>query len=127
MTTRNRETDAGSAGSPPVFDRAHLARYTLADEAFEREVISLFLTQLTTIIAMIEKAETAAEWRLWTHTLKGSAAAVGAMRLHAVALTLETAPFDPNRGDPRPSLAPLAEAVAELRQHLARLFPLLAA
>lgn len=127
MTSRKTKPERADERQAPVFDRAHLAHYTMNDEILEREVVGLFLTQLNVTIDMIETAGTAAEWRLWTHTLKGAAAAIGAFRLQSVALALENAAFDPDQGDPRPQLDPLAEAVAELRQHLAETFPPLAA
>ena len=47
----------------------------------EAEVVGLFLGQLPATLALIEAAETAADWKLATHTLKGSAASIGARRL----------------------------------------------
>ena len=127
MTDRKTKPEPDVEGEIQVFDRAHLAHYTLNDEALEREILGLFLTQLDATVEMIGNAATAAEWRLWTHTLKGAAAAIGAWRLRSVALMLENAAFDPLNGDPPPPLTPLDEAVAELRRRIATDFPQLAA
>ena len=72
------------ATTDEVFDRAHLGRYTMNDEGLEHEILSLFLTQLKATVEMIETANSAAEWKLWTHTLKGAAAAIGHAMLPGV-------------------------------------------
>ena len=74
---------------PEVFDRAHLARYTMDSAELEREILDLFLLQLPETLAMIATAATAADWKLATHSLKGSAAAVGARRIGRIAAELE--------------------------------------
>ena len=71
------------------FDQPHLARYTLGNPDLEKEIIGLFLQQLPSIVVMLEEAETAAQWKMAAHTLKGSAAAVGATAIHASAVELE--------------------------------------
>jgi HPt (histidine-containing phosphotransfer) domain-containing protein len=68
-----------------ALDLAHLARYTLGDQALEAEVLSLFLDQLPVTFSGLRSARTAREWHLATHTLKGSATAVGAWRLAELA------------------------------------------
>lgn len=113
--------------SDQVFDRAHLARYTMNDAGLEREVIGLFLTQLDATADMIEQAATAADWRLWTHTLKGAAAAVGAWRLHSQAIALEALAFDREPEMRASQLRVLAASVAEFRTHIASAYPQLAA
>jgi HPt (histidine-containing phosphotransfer) domain-containing protein len=73
----------------PVFDQPHLAHYTMHNADLEREIIGLFLAQLPDLFA---KLRDGVEWTLYTHTLKGSARAVGAMQIADVASLLETAP-----------------------------------
>lgn len=83
-----REDEAGStrpggAGEPagdPV-DLAHLARYTLGDQALEREVLELFCSQSLTYLDRLRNAETEKDWSDTAHSLKGSARAVGAWRV----------------------------------------------
>ncbi len=89
MAMQAPRTESRLGVAPEVFDRAHLARYTMNSADLEREIIGLFLMQLPATIAMIEEAKSAAEWRLATHTLKGSAMAVGARRLIRIAAQLE--------------------------------------
>ena len=77
-------SDAGA-----TFDRPHLIRYTLDNAELEREIIGLFVGQLPSIVAMLEQANSPDAWKMATHTLKGSAAAVGAWGIHASAVYLE--------------------------------------
>lgn len=65
----------------PVFDRSILMRQAMNDEALADEVLGLFLQQLADL--------TAKDWekldlRFEMHTLKGSAAAMGALELEAI-------------------------------------------
>ena len=76
-----------------ILDRGHLARYTMENPDLEREIIELFLSQLSATLAMLKEARKAADWKLATHTLKGSAAAVGAGEINRLALALEASPF----------------------------------
>lgn len=68
----------------PIFDLAQLRRYTLGDEALEREILGLFKEQAIVSLANLQASNgsnDAAGWRLAAHTLKGSARGVGAFRL----------------------------------------------
>jgi HPt (histidine-containing phosphotransfer) domain-containing protein len=71
---------ATRAGGP--VDLVHLRRFTLGNQALEREVLQLFADQAPVILRRMELARTDKAWRDAAHTLKGSAGAVGA---HAVA------------------------------------------
>jgi HPt (histidine-containing phosphotransfer) domain-containing protein len=82
-------------GQAEVFDRALLARYTLDSQELEREIVDLFLMQLPETVAMMTPQADAGQWRFAAHALKGSAAAVGALRLVALARDLEAAAPDP--------------------------------
>ena len=94
MAARQMQSTAPSGEVPEVFDRAHLSHYTMENADLEREILDLFLTQLPLTIAMIEAAQSLADWKLHTHTLKGSAAAIGARRLQSIAVDLEELGFD---------------------------------
>jgi HPt (histidine-containing phosphotransfer) domain-containing protein len=83
------ENSAPEAAAEAIFDRPHLARYTMDNPELEKEIIGLFLQQLPSIITMLAEAESAAAWKMAAHTLKGSAAAVGATAIHACAVDLE--------------------------------------
>ena len=115
------------ATTDEVFDRAHLGRYTMNDEGLEHEILSLFLTQLKATVEMIETANSAAEWKLWTHTLKGAAAAVGAWQLQSIAVALESLPFESGAEIRIRRLENLAGAANEFRQRIIRDYPQLAA
>lgn len=108
---------------PEVFDQAHLARYTMNSADLEREIIGLFLVQLPDTLAMIETADTAADWRLATHTLKGSAMAVGARRLITVAAELEQVAFEDDAYVKVKLMDALHDAVEAFRDAVRRTYP----
>lgn len=76
-----------------VFDRDHLLHYAMRDERLAAEVVNLFLIQLPAMLRGLEAAATAADWAFATHTLKGSASAVGATRLQRLAAEMEAMSF----------------------------------
>jgi HPt (histidine-containing phosphotransfer) domain-containing protein len=116
---RKAETEA--VADPLVFDRVHLARYTMDSVDLEREIIQLFLAQLPETLAMIGAAVEAAEWKLATHSLKGSAAAVGAHRINQLAEALEQ--FGARATPERDALLrDLGHAVNEFRNLVARIY-----
>jgi len=62
-------------------DRAYLARFTLGNAALEREVLGLFADQVPLYLQALRAASARKAWREASHTIKGSASAVGAWRL----------------------------------------------
>jgi HPt (histidine-containing phosphotransfer) domain-containing protein len=74
---------------PSVFDVEHLRRYTLHQAGLELELIGLFQQQLPDFLAQISVATSAYEWKVATHSLKGSAATIGAKRIALIAESLE--------------------------------------
>ena len=66
-------------------DLAHLRRYTLGDRGLELEILGLFVDQLPITITALREAPTEKDWGMAAHTLKGSARAVGAWPLAAIA------------------------------------------
>lgn len=92
--TRPKQTSmqAGEAGAP--IDFSHLRRYTLGDRSLELEVLGLFAGEAPVTLARARAAADVShvvtqDWRNACHTLKGSARAVGAHRLAAVAEAAE--------------------------------------
>jgi HPt (histidine-containing phosphotransfer) domain-containing protein len=85
MTMRVLEASCGSAGAAAApaaaIDRAYLARFTMGNEALAQEVLELFAAQAPVVLDRLRRAQSDADWRLAAHTLKGSAAAVGARQL----------------------------------------------
>lgn len=88
-----------------LLDRAHLARYTLGDPRLEAEVLELFAGQLPNLLAALTSARTAPDWQMATHTLKGSAKAVGAVRLAIVSEQAEQLAFSGSSVDQQPVIA----------------------
>jgi len=70
--------------SRAAVDLTHLARYTGGDEAINTEVLRLFETQTSEIVARLQAildARDAKSWKEATHTLKGAARGIGAFKL----------------------------------------------
>jgi HPt (histidine-containing phosphotransfer) domain-containing protein len=105
-------------------DLAHLARYTGGDEALNAEVLRLFDSQATELVAQLQgilEARDTKGWKQVTHTLKGAARGIGAFRLADAAAFAE--PIDPSdKANATPALATLsanaAEVQAFIRQYL---------
>jgi HPt (histidine-containing phosphotransfer) domain-containing protein len=80
---------SGTPDDSQVLDLEHLRRQTAGDRALERDLLALFRTQCARLRLLIldgdsvQRADAA-------HTLKGSARAIGALRLASVADRLET-------------------------------------
>jgi HPt (histidine-containing phosphotransfer) domain-containing protein len=81
---------AMTADSSPAIDRGHLAHMTFGDRSLEHEVLRLFERQAALLIARMRNAEPAAVASL-AHTLKGSAAGIGAWDVARAAEAVELA------------------------------------
>ena len=103
--------------SPPLvpdegpIDLDHLKRMTLGDAGLEREVLAMFAGQSAGLARAL--AGLPANAAALAHTLKGSARAIGAVRVTAATEWLETA----MRGEANAAqaLAALHDSVAETR------------
>lgn len=74
---------------PGVIDLGHLRAMTMSDDALQREVLQLFLGQSEEITAaLVAWPDNAAAL---AHTLKGSARAIGAVRVADAAAAIEDA------------------------------------
>jgi HPt (histidine-containing phosphotransfer) domain-containing protein len=82
------EGELGGSPHSPI-DRNYLARFTLGNATLERQILELFAAQLVAYVEQLRAAATEKEWKLAAPTIKGSAAAVGAQRLAALAQTAE--------------------------------------
>jgi len=123
MAPRRKPQDAQQqSADPSVFDRAHLARYTMQSEELEREVLGLFLAQMPAMLQMIATATDAAEWKLAAHTLKGSAAAIGAGQIQEFATRLEIAGIDLDVKVRQELLAGLEAAVQQFETLIRRIY-----
>ena len=72
-----------------VFDTVHFGRQTFGDESLQQEILHLFLTQLDDTRRALAKPGSSSGWRFMTHTLRGAAAAVGAIDLVVLVETWE--------------------------------------
>ena len=103
--------------SPPLapddgpIDFDHLKRMTLGDAGLEQEVLAMFAAQSASLVGT--RATMPTDAPALTHTLKGSARAIGAFRVADAAEGLETAIRDGD--DPAEALAGLKHAIAEAR------------
>ena len=102
--------DGDTMSSYAFIDLDHLARYTLGDKALEREILGLFKDQAPDYAENCRQAANAKAWRDATHTLKGSARAVGAFHVAEAAQRAENTDFALNQAR--------AEALNDLERHL---------
>lgn len=116
---------AGSAGGEAI-DRDYLARFTLGNAALEREVLELFAAQLPLYVRQLKDAQTVSAWREAAHTIKGSAAAVGARRLANIARMAEQLDIESaivlSAGQRAKAIAVVAQAADEACRFIACLF-----
>ena len=107
-------------------DRAYLARFTLGNVALEREVLELFVAQAPVYLQRLREADCAKAWRQATHTIKGSASAIGAWRLARLAELAERvdgAEMAVREGHRDEATVAVAMATEEVCRYIARLFP----
>jgi len=105
-------TDTLEAKAAAPVDLVHLARYTMGDEALEREVLQLFrdhsVTQLEQLDAAVGDRK---RWHEATHGIKGAARGVGAWALATAAEVAELDQVEPSDIH--------MQHVVELRRHFA--------
>jgi HPt (histidine-containing phosphotransfer) domain-containing protein len=82
--------DQEPASPAAAIDRGQLARMTFGDRSLEREVLQLFDRQAGLLLARMHSGESAAVATL-AHTLKGSAASIGATGVVLAAAAVEQA------------------------------------
>ncbi|WP_375455458.1 Hpt domain-containing protein [uncultured Methylobacterium sp.] len=94
-----------------TIDRAHLDAQTFGDRDLARELLGLFADQCRRILPLLSDPALSAQDRAdLAHTLKGSAASVGARRVWALCGAAETALRHADEGDA--AVAVLGPAVA---------------
>jgi HPt (histidine-containing phosphotransfer) domain-containing protein len=108
---------ADAPDTAAAIDSGHLARMTFGDRDLERELLDLFDRQAAILIVRMRAGGEAALAPL-AHTLKGSAASVGAAAVARAAQTAERAssPAECSR-----ALDHLAEAIDQARACIAEL------
>jgi HPt (histidine-containing phosphotransfer) domain-containing protein len=80
----------GMPDDSQVLDLELLRQQTAGDRALERDVLALFKTQCARLRLFIQDGDLPVQRADAAHTLKGSARAIGALRLASVADRLET-------------------------------------
>ena len=88
------QSDSSESLSSDAIDRRHLARMTLGDRSLEQEVLQLFDRQASLLIERmrhIDRAGDGAAIGALAHTLKGSAAGIGAGQVARAAEAAEQA------------------------------------
>jgi len=98
-----------------TIDRGHLRRMTFGDHSLERELLQLFDRQAAILIERMRESDAAAVGSL-AHTLKGSAAGVGATGVARAAEAVERAATASERAR---AIEGLAQAVAAARTAIA--------
>lgn len=100
-----------------AIDRGHLARMTFGDRDLEQEVLELFDRQAELLIARMRGGGDPATVAALAHTLKGSAAGIGAGPVAVAAEATELAAASP--GDIGQAIDRLAAAVEDARALIA--------
>ena len=106
-----------------IFDRAHLAQYTMDSPELEREIVGLFVAQLPAILDRLQNFDSRADWRIATHTLKGSALAIGACKIGDLAKKLEPVNGPEQEAKRKKLLSGLVRAVNEFDEMARQLYP----
>ena len=95
-----------------VLDEGHLRRMTLGDQSLEREVLQVFVRQISLMLKRIAGADPG-HAAAAAHTLKGSARGLGAWRVAHAAERVEEAAA--GSSDLRKAVAELEAASGEVR------------
>ena len=85
MSERDETAVAERERPAVIWDQDRLRRFTFADPALARDIVTLFLRELDVQLVSLVTAATPAQWQIAAHTLKGSAATIGALALSAAA------------------------------------------
>ena len=110
---------ADAENAAPAIDRVHLKQMTFGDRALERELLQLFDRQAELLLGRMRASEPAVLVTL-AHTLKGSAAGVGAGEVaHAAAAVEQAAAGSPVECSV--ALNGLAAAIDAVRAEIAAL------
>ncbi|MEM1306746.1 MAG: Hpt domain-containing protein [Pseudomonadota bacterium] len=84
-TGAEHATGAKQTTGASAIDRAHLRRYTHGNADIETEILELFCSQSSTLVDQLKQATDAEAWAFASHSIKGSARAVGAWRVAELA------------------------------------------
>jgi HPt (histidine-containing phosphotransfer) domain-containing protein len=103
-----------------IFDLEHLQRYTMDNESLFKELIGLFFDQMPVLLKQLAAAKDEYSWKLASHTLKGSASAIGANAICSTAAALESVGVHGNALRKQKLLETLDERWTEFKETTAR-------
>ncbi len=95
-----------------VLDLKHLAQYTNGDKALEHELLGLFKQQASLQFEKVASAFDTDDWKMATHTLKGSARGIGAIRIAQLAADLEDIGFEGDEAEKQTVISGLQAEIA---------------
>ncbi|KAA5598140.1 Hpt domain-containing protein [Blastochloris sulfoviridis] len=121
MNTATLELPKTASTADRPVDLVHLSRVTFGDRALEREVLGLFLRQSTIQLDRLKEARTAQAFGAAAHTLKGSAAGIGARHVAAVAAEAEALSARYDTAEVLEAVARLEARVVECRLYISQL------
>jgi HPt (histidine-containing phosphotransfer) domain-containing protein len=107
------ENGTFTASKQNVFDVAFFEHCTMGDKQLMAELIELFKSQIEKTARALMEVTSEADWRFHTHTLKGAAAAVGAVEIETLANAWENRKA-PKRFSEREALRETLEYAAEM-------------
>lgn len=123
--SRSQGNAQGANPALDAIDLDYLRRFTLGNMALEQEVLQLFAGQAPLYLQQLRSAASAKDWIDAAHTIKGSAAAIGARRLASVAEIVERLDVDSqaaqSEGAREQAIGAVADALAEVCRCIARL------
>ena len=105
------------AGDRPI-DLVHLSKYSMGDRDLEKQVLSLFSTQSTIYIERLREAESDRAWLEAVHTLKGSAAGVGAWRVAKYAGKVERLEGSQRKALSTTAIRELSNSIEEVNKYI---------
>ena len=112
--------------SSDIIDLDYLRRFTSGNLALEEEVLKLFADHAPVYLEQLRHAKSTKEWSEAAHTIKGSAAAIGARRLASVAEMVERLDIDSpaarSEGFRDQAVEAVADALEEICRCISRLF-----
>ena len=103
----------------PAVDFDHLQRFTMGNRELECEVLNLFRTQSKLLLEKLHNAGDDRAWLEAAHTMKGSAAGIGAWRVQEAATKIEKLCLAERQEIGASLLTPLEEALNEADQFIA--------
>ena len=103
-----------------AIDVAHLARMTMGERSLEREVLALFGRQADMLLPRIRQGAPAVA-AASVHTLKGSAAGIGAFKVARAAEAVEQAREQAKDASIAAAIDTLAAVLDEAKAEIARL------